>query len=289
MLIKNRLKNSLNAFLGSEAAFVLSRRSYFRRLFPFIQAVTYHDTPEGACLNIRDQLEWYSKNFVNCDLSALLDLVTRGVWKYSKPGLIISFDDGLRSNFDVSLPLLEEYGFTGWFMIPAGFVDLEPCRQVEFTRRMLIDFHSESNNERIALSWEEVKEIERRGHIVTCHSMNHKRLSDKLTQADLEVEIKDSKELLELRLGHPINIFTWVGGEEWGYGRRAYDKMLEAGYSLVFCTNCAPITARQSPFFLQRYHVEPDYGLNQLRLVLGGFYDFKYLWKRRRIFKNLNR
>lgn len=286
MLIKDNLKRILNSSLGSDAAFNLARRFYLNRLFPYVQALTYHDTPNGVCDNLKNQLAWYQNNFVNCNLADLCGLLANGVWNHDKPGLIISFDDGLRSNFDVALPLLEEYGFTGWFMVPAGFVDSNPAKQVEVAKRSLIDFYSESSCERIALSWDEVREIERRGHVVTCHSMNHKRLSGKLTQHELEVEIKDAKKLLESRLGHAVDLFTWVGGEEWAYGRRAFDLMKEAGFNYIFCTNCAPIIARQSPFFLERYHVEPDFSHSQLGFTLGGFYDLIYTRKRRRIMKS---
>ena len=283
--IKNNLKIILNSFLGSDVVFKLLRHFYLNRLFPYVQAVTYHDTSNGECNNLRKQLEWYQKNFVNCNLADLRGLLTNGVWNYDKPGLIISFDDGLRSNFDVALPLLEEYGFTGWFMIPTGFVDLDPTKQVKFAKRNLIDFHLESSCERIALSWDEVRDIERRGHVVTCHSMNHKRLSERLTQLELEIEIRNAKQLMEVRLGHEVDLFTWVGGEEWAYSRRAFDLMKESGFNYIFCTNCSCITAKQSPLFLERYHVEPDYSHNQLRLVLGGVYDIMYLQKRRRICK----
>lgn len=285
--IKNKVKPILNSFLGSDVVFKLMRRFYLKRLFPYVQVVTYHDTSKVKCNNLRKQLEWYQKNFVNCNLADLRGLLTNGDWNYDKPGLIISFDDGLRSNFDVALPLLEEYGFSGWFMIPAGFVDLDPTKQVEFAKLNLIDYHPESSYERIALSWDEVREIEQKGHVVTCHSMNHRRLSEKLTQLELEIEIKNAKQLMQVRLGHEVDIFTWVGGEEWAYSRRAFDLMKESGFNYIFCTNCSCITAKQSPLFLERYHVEPDYSHNQLRLVLGGLYDIMYLQKRRSIFKKV--
>jgi peptidoglycan/xylan/chitin deacetylase (PgdA/CDA1 family) len=287
-MFKDNLKIILNSFLGSDAAFKLSRRFYLNRLFPYVQAVTYHDTPNGADNNLRNQLEWYQNHFVNCNHADLCGLLTNGVWNYDKPGLILSFDDGLRSNFDVALPLLEEYGFTGWFMVPAGFVDLDPAKQVVFAKRSLIGFYSESSCERIALSWDEVREIERGGHVITCHSMNHKRLSERLTQLELEIEIRDAKQLMEVRLGHEVDLFTWVGGEEWAYSRGAFDLIKKSGFNYIFCTNCAPIIVRQSPLFLERYHVEPEFSHNQLRFVLGGFYDLMYARKRRRIFNRLN-
>ena len=92
--IKNNLKIILNSFLGSDVVFKLLRHFYLNRLFPYVQAVTYHDTSNGEYNNLRKQLEWYQKNFVNCNLADLRGLLTNGVWNYDKPGLIISFDDG---------------------------------------------------------------------------------------------------------------------------------------------------------------------------------------------------
>ena len=288
MLIKDRLKKILCYFVGSGSVFKLSRISYLRGLFPYVQAVTYHDTPNGACNNLRNQLEWYQNNFANCNLADLRGLLTNGVWNYDKPGLIISFDDGLRSNFDVALPLLEEYGFTGWFMVPSGWLDLSSIEQIEFAKRGLIKYDDNDSYERIAISWDELKEIEQRGHIVSCHSMNHRRLSDKLTSSELEVEINDAKSLLESKLEHSVDIFTWVGGEENSYSKSAFKKIKDSGFNYAFCTNCAPIIAKQSPFFLERYHVEPSFSEKELRLTLGGFYDILYSSKRKRIAKKIS-
>jgi hypothetical protein len=117
--------------------------------------------------------------------------------------------------------------------------------------------------------------------------MNHKRLSAQLTEPELEVEINDAKQLMEVRLGHEVDLFTWVGGEEQAYSRQAFDLMIKSGFNYIFCTNCSCINAKQSPLFLERYHVEPDYCHNQLQFVLGGFYDIMYFQKRRRIVKKI--
>ena len=265
------------------------KKYYLEPLFPYVQAVSYHNTPENMLSKMKEQMEWYRDNFVNCSFLDLKNLLEHGEWKYDKPGLIISFDDGLRSNFNVALPLLEEYGFTGWFMVPSGWADLNISDQIKFAKRRLIEHSVGDDLEPIALSWEDMQQIELRGHVITCHTMNHRRLSNKLTTLDLENEIEDSKSLLEFKLGHGVDIFTWVGGEEWAYCKKAFEKILGAGFKYVFCTNCAPITGKQTPFFLQRYHVEPDHTKNQLRLTLGGFYDLLYLFKRKRIENELTK
>jgi hypothetical protein len=82
-------------------------------------------------------------------------------------------------------------------------------------------------------------------------------------------------------------LFTWVGGEEWAYSKAAFEMLLAEKYEMIFCTNCAPIKSKQTPYFLERYHIEPSFSLNRLRLVLGGFYDILYWLKRKRVFKKL--
>lgn len=277
------IKKILATLLGNTVAYTLTNHLFYNWRRPYVIIVTYHDTPYSQRSELRKHMEWYRNNFVNCKIDDLRGLLDDGLWQHNKPGLIISFDDGLRSNFDVALPLLEEFGFTGWLMVPPGFVEESPSKQDSFAKSCLIQFSSDPGIDRIAVSWEELRDIERRGHIVTCHAMNHKRLSNQLSPLELEVEIKDGKKLMESKLGHSMNLFTWVGGEEWAYGRSAFYLMKEVGFNFIFCTNCAPVVAKQSPLFLERYHIEPSYSLSQLRFVLGGFYEFIYTWKRRRI------
>ena len=49
-------------------------------------------------------------------------------WSGPKPGLLNTFDDGLRSQFEVVLPLVEKYGFSACFMVPSAFLDGIPDR-----------------------------------------------------------------------------------------------------------------------------------------------------------------
>jgi peptidoglycan/xylan/chitin deacetylase (PgdA/CDA1 family) len=281
------IKKIFDTVLGSEVVYNFFRKKYLDPLFPFIHAVTYHDTAFEFQDKFREQLEWYKLNYVNCDINDLILFLDRGIWNYDRPGLIISFDDGLKSNFDYAIPLLEEYGFTGWFMVSPGFINLDSSEQKRFAKANLIEFSDVEINSRIAMSWKELIELEKRGHVITCHTMYHKRLSTKLTTTELKVEVEESKDLLQSKLRHSVNMFTWVGGEEWAYSREAFEMLLSVGYKIIFSTNCAPIKSKQSSYFIERYHIDPFYKLNRLRFVLGGFYDVLYFWKRRRVYKKL--
>lgn len=276
----------LEEALGSEVAYRITDKWFNSPKMPYVRALNYHDTPQRYVENFRAQLVWYSSHFTNCSYPKLRRLLADGIWSSSKPGLLISFDDGLKSNYKVAAPLLEEFGFTGWFMIPVAFLDSGSTQHNDFALKNQIS-HQGLGSGDLAMSWDDVRDLEKRGHIVTCHSMNHKRLMDSLTDEELCEEIALSKSLLESRLGHPVSGFTWVGGEETSYSQRAFKSIVHANYTEVFCTNCQPIVAYQSPLFLDRSNIESHFSMNQVRLVLGGLYDQKYNAKRKRIFKLL--
>jgi peptidoglycan/xylan/chitin deacetylase (PgdA/CDA1 family) len=286
MSVTQIAKSLLSDVLGSELVYRMTDRRLNRPKMPFVRAINYHDTPQKLAANLRKQLEWYTSHFSNCNYSQLRNLLDNGAWDSPKPGLIISFDDGLRSNYEIATPLLEEFGFTGWFMVPAALLETDSTHHEEFAVTNTI-IHQGLHANALGLSWDDVRDLERRGHVITCHSMNHRRLSDSLSDEQLHEEIVRSKSLMESRLGHPVTGFTWVGGEEFSYSRRAFNTMMQANYSEIFCTNNEPIVAQQNPLFLERSNIEAHFSMNQVRLVLGGLYDRKYAAKRQRVFNLL--
>ena len=91
-------------------------------LRPYARALNYHDVPSQLAPAFEAQLQLYARHFVSMNYDDLLSLQA-GDWPYQKPGLLLSFDDGLRSHAEVVAPLLEKYEMTGWFMVPVGVLD----------------------------------------------------------------------------------------------------------------------------------------------------------------------
>jgi peptidoglycan/xylan/chitin deacetylase (PgdA/CDA1 family) len=250
-----------------------------------IRAVNYHDTPALFADNFERQLQFYQKNFRPVTREDLRGLLA-GHWPHRQPGLLISFDDGLRDNFAVAAPLLEKYGFRGWFFVPAGLVDAPPAQQQMFAREHCINCLERTNgpaDDRLAMSWAELRELAVRGHIVGCHTMNHVRLSRDLPPAELHLEIQAAKLRMEAMLEREIDTFCWVGGEEWAYSREAAESIRAAGYRYSFMTNSQPIFPGTDPFQLQRTNIEAAWPLDVVQFQLAGFLDLIYTAKRRRV------
>ena len=101
----------------------------------------------------------------------------------------------------------------------------------------------------------------------------------------LQSEIIVSKKILEEKLGHTVDLFCWVGGEEFAYSNQAAQTIREATYKYSFMSNCMPITIHTNPLQLQRNNVETSWPINLVKFALCGVMDLLYLPIRKRINK----
>jgi peptidoglycan/xylan/chitin deacetylase (PgdA/CDA1 family) len=216
-------------------------------LRPFIRAVNYHEIRQDEIAKFEEHLAYFRDHYTPVDLDSLQSFVTSGEWAGPKPGLILSFDDGHRSHFDLAAPLLEKYGFKGWFFVPIGL--------------MAIGDTAQDADRANALTLEQLRYLRER-HIVGSHTITHRRLSSAVPLETLEEEIVGSQAMFSDILGGPVRCFCWVGGEEENYSREAAD-LIRGIYDFSFMTN-------KNPLWLVRFQ-------------LSGLMDLLYLSKRRRV------
>ena len=250
----------LDAAGVNRAGFAIQKMAYGN----FIRAVNYHSIRHEDVPNFRRHLEFYAEHFVSVDLSTLDRFLHDGEWISDRPGIILSFDDGHRSHFETASPLIEEFGFTGWFFVPAGHVHI-----------------GVDADEKESLTVDQLRTICAR-HVVGSHSVNHVRLRDSMPVEELRSEIRDSRKILERLTDKQIDSFCWVGGEEDTYSRKAAE-FVRQSYRLGFMTNNAVIQRSTDPLQLQRTNVEASDPLWLVRFQLSGIMDLYYAPKRRRI------
>lgn len=229
----------------------------------------------------RAQLEFYAEHYRPIGRPEF-DAFCAGESEEARPGLLITFDDGLRSHAEVAAPLLEEFGFPGWFMVPTEFVDAPVAEQQEFAKEHQIQFEPEYDDPRVAMTWQQICALDG-SHVIGCHTASHRRLEADLNSDELELEIVRARQRLEAKLGHSLDVFCWVGGEEWSYSRSAAQTIRDAGYRLSFMTNSAPILPNENLLQLQRSNIEAAMPGSMVRFSLSGLMDLRYRGKRNRV------
>jgi peptidoglycan/xylan/chitin deacetylase (PgdA/CDA1 family) len=87
--------------------------------------------------------------------------------------VILTFDDGYKSQYSNAKPILDKYGFKATFYIVCNYVGSGDNR----------------------MTWEEIKSLQQEGHDVASHTMNHDDLST-LSPEKVEYEVSQSKQCL---------------------------------------------------------------------------------------------
>lgn len=121
----------------------------------------------------------------------------------SRSKITFSFDDGFALDMKTAT-LLEKYGLRGVFYIVVDWVGKDGF-----------------------LKWEQIKDLEARGHEIGSHTMTHPQDLKAKFDDQLFFEVKTSKDLLESALGHPVTKFCYPRGR---YDERVLAAVEEAGY-----------------------------------------------------------
>ncbi len=275
---KEKIASLLDKLLIGKLLFSLTKSFYGSH----IRVVNYHSTPPGEAANFEAQLQFFQKHYSPVSYGDMVNFFKTGKWDKPKPGIIISFDDGIRDNFDIAMPLLEKYNFKGWFFIPSGVIDMPSAEQMDFVGKTEGKYRPTYADGRYLVSWEEMKKMYAT-HVVGCHTFTHHRMNINDSDTLLAKEVVEAKQLMEQKLGKPISIFCWVGGEEHTYTRAAAQKIKDAGYTYSFMTNTYPLTAGQNPLQIQRTNIETRNSLALVRFQLSILMDMFYKAKRSRV------
>ncbi len=96
--------------------------------------------------------------------------------------VVLTFDDGIKDHLTLVAPLLEAHGWRGVFSIVTDLVGTDPT----------------------CLTWDEVKELARRGHIIANHSRSHKSMTTLLNAgkvAEVREEIFGAQRIFKAKAG----------------------------------------------------------------------------------------
>jgi peptidoglycan/xylan/chitin deacetylase (PgdA/CDA1 family) len=99
----------------------------------------------------------------------------------------------------------------------------------------------------LAVTWEEVADMRRRGFIIGSHTRSHVTLPME-TDETIARELEGSKQVLERRLGERVAHFAYPGGQ---FTEPVVDAVARAGYQFAY-TACRHEVARHSALTIER-------------------------------------
>lgn len=126
---------------------------------------------------------------------------------FAQNSLVITFDDGFLTDYEVAYPILKNYGFPATFFV---------C---------LVNIKSETR-------WPQMREMVQNGFTIGAHTVSHAYLSD-LSPQDLIRELNDCKKIIEENIGQKVKYLAPPGGR---YNRQVVETANKLGYEALLTT-----------------------------------------------------
>lgn len=159
------------------------------------------------------------------------------------PFNVITFDDAYEEVFSFAYPILKSKNLPFTIFIAYELID----KKGYLTTPMI----SELVNDSLCT--------------IGSHSLTHPILR-KCSEAQVKREIKESKLLLEKKIGKAVKCFAYPYGSIYACSHRDINLVKEAGYEMAFSTLNAPITefGLRNKFFIPRININER---NYLRMI----------------------
>jgi len=221
--------------------------------------------PHHTAQEMRQTLSWLKQYFAFLTADQFLQT--------KDPGVLLTFDDGFANNFEVLLPVLEEFDAPAVFFVTLQHV-LNPRDWLPATRRLVGQVWKNENDVPVTTAHNffdgmTVKQLQACAQhpliTIASHTISHPFLSQCSVEVQ-NIEISGSKRLLEELTGKPVDYFAYPTGD---YDKNTIHQVEQAGYKAAFAVD--PLKLGVTQFEIPRvglYASDPSY----LGLKLSGLH-----------------
>ena len=157
--------------------------------------------------------------------------------------VMITFDDGYRDVLGKASPILRRLGMPATAFVITGRI---------------------SGPDPSFLTWGQLHLLERRGIEIGSHTVHHLELPS-LGDAEALAELRDSRSVLQRRLGHPVQWLAYPAG---AVDARIVELARRAGYVLAVTTRPGRTQGAADPLELHRFEVLDSTGVAGLAAML---------------------
>jgi peptidoglycan/xylan/chitin deacetylase (PgdA/CDA1 family) len=193
-----------------------------------------------------------------------------------QPAFCLTFDDGYRSVYDPGLKILEDLNLTATLFITVNFLDGLVRPPWHSRDAALLREYSVYSADFQPLDWSQLREMIAGKRVrVGSHTLNH-FMTGHLQKDDLRTEIRQSKEILENRLGVEVPFFAYpYGVRPYGaYSLRSEAILHQAGYQCSCTSRISRAAVGTGAWLLPRISLVGSDTALDARAKASGAYDW---------------
>ena len=218
----------------------------------YIRVVNYHCTPYEKLEDFKKQINFIKKYYQFIKKDQLEQILKGDIdWNFlKKPGLLLTFDDGLKCNLQVAR-YLSNNQIEATFCIPTSLI-AESNSSIDLLKDYQVFCSCNSN----FMNKSDLEELLKLKHNIIPHTCNHKRLGFKVNSRIIYDEIVESSKFINAL--SPNNSFAWVGGEFSSYSIKPFNIFKKLNIQIVFNSNAGIITSGVNKYSIGRSCLDPS-------------------------------
>ena len=246
-----------------------------------IRVLIYHDVKTEEQIKLfKKQILILSKEY---DFISPNDLQKKINNTKSKNKILLTFDDGFKSNRRLAEEVLNKLNIKALFFIIADFIGTQ--KQSKKYKNIINNIYPDGPRENELsdpMDHEDIKFLISNEHEIGCHTLSHQMLSKVSSLKELNNEIISSKDKLEKDFGIKIKHFAFPFGTFNSINQKAI-KILDKNYDFIHSGLRG--NNKETTKMIFRDAVNPEMKITRLKAFLIGNADLLY----KRNFKKLNR
>ena len=269
-------------FIFKRSLFFLLDLSYYSKKFlnkifqnenSVLRILIHHDIKsDEQIISFKNQINSLSKEFDFISPKEFEDTINFGKVKGKK--LLLTFDDGFKSNRIIAESILNKKGIKALFFIVTDFIGLKKnslnyskiIRNIYPNGPTLNEFSEPMDNDDIQFLIDS-------GHTIGCHTATHKMLSKITKPSDLKEELIDSRNNLEKMFNIKIKHIAYPFGTFESIDKKSL-KLLSESYEFVHSGLRGNNLKAQKLFYRDATNTETK--TTRLKAFLLGNADFIY-------------
>ncbi len=269
-LLKKK-KNFILSILYNFFKFIIQKKSTFRVLM-------FHNVSRENFSIIKKNLLYLKKNYNFIDPKKLKeDLELK-----NKKNLLITFDDGFKSNYYFAEKVLNKIGIKAVFFIITDFIKIDKNSKLKknLFKNISINkkiFHK-SKLDLMTLS--DLKKLQKMGHVIGSHTKSHLMLSKVKSYKLLKKEISGPVTFFKKNKINNYGFFAFPFGVFSSFDYRSY-KIAKKNYKFIFSGIRGDNPNFKSIFY--RENIEENYNLNSILFYISGYADHLYSKYRKKL------
>lgn len=262
-----------------------------KRLFEFLVnlfpsknysfALTFHNFSSKDFHWFERTIDLLSEEFQFIDPNNLEDILNN---KNSQKKILITFDDGFKSNLYIAEKILKPRGIKAIFFITSSFIGLHGKAAYDFAAK---NFYPESlipqkyikNID--AMDWKDINWLIRQGNKIGAHTTIHSKLSN-LKKEEVYKDITESVNILEEKTGETINYFAYPFGNFDSINKECLE-IIEYKFKLAFSNIRGGLHESNNKYLIYRQNLVPETPVWKIKAIANGKIDLLYKYQKLRL------